>query len=243
MGYLKRYGDRKYRIIYDLPPERGKRRQKRETLEGASRRQAEAILAEREATVLAQRKAIENGDQVKDEVALGELFDKFMDAKRATKESTTVNRYATYVSLYLRPRFGSMKAGSLKPFHLTDAYTQWQAKGPNGNALSGRTVRHVHETLREYPELGRSPRTPQSERRCSRGARRSPEGGQAKTRSANRRGGSGSLKRGQVSHKALKDTGVSQLPAVVLSGGSVRGVHGSSTRGGVGVAVERRKPR
>ena len=71
MGYLKRYGDRKYRIIYDLPPERGKRRQKRETLEGASKRQAEAILAEREATVLAQRKAIENGDQVKDEVTLG----------------------------------------------------------------------------------------------------------------------------------------------------------------------------
>ena len=154
MGYLKRYGDRKYRIIYDLPPERGKRRQKRETLEGASRRQAEAILAEREATVLAQRKAIENGDQVKDEVALGELFDKFMDAKRATKESTTVNRYATYVSLYLRPRFGSMKAGSLKPFHLTDAYTQWQAKGPNGNALSGRTVRHVHETLRNILNWG-----------------------------------------------------------------------------------------
>ncbi len=154
MGYLKRYGDRKYRIIYDLPPERGKRRQKRETLEGASKRQAEAILAEREATVLAQRKAIENGDQVKDEVTLGDLFDKFMETKRATKESTTVNRYATYVSLYLKPRFGSMKAGSVKPFHLTDAYTQWQVKGPNGKAVSGRTVRHVHETLRNILNWG-----------------------------------------------------------------------------------------
>ena len=47
-----------------------------------------------------------------------------------------------------------MKAGSLKPFHLTDAYAQWRVEGPNGKAVSSRTVRHVHETLRNILNWG-----------------------------------------------------------------------------------------
>jgi len=63
-------GDSKYRIIYDVLPEDGKRRQKCETLEAVTKKQAEATLAQREAEVLAQRKALESGNQPKDEIIL-----------------------------------------------------------------------------------------------------------------------------------------------------------------------------
>lgn len=154
MGYLKRFGDRKYRITYDILPENGKRRQKRETLEGVSKKEAEAILAQREAEMLAKRRAIERGEHVKNEILLGELFERFMQAKRNTKESTTLRRYESLVRLYLMPRFGGMKAAGLRPFHLTEAYADWQAKGREGKSVSPRTVRHVHELLRNILNWG-----------------------------------------------------------------------------------------
>jgi integrase len=154
LGYLKRFGDRKYRITYDILPENGKRRQKRETLEGVSKKEAEAILAQREAEILKLRKAIELGEEVKDEIELGELFERFMKAKRTNKESTTLERYDSLVKLYLTPRFGSMKARTLRPFHLTTAYAEWQQKGRDGKTVSSRTVRHAHELLRNILNWG-----------------------------------------------------------------------------------------
>jgi len=122
MGYLKRCGDSKYRIIYDVLPDRGTRRQKCETLEAVTKKQAEAILAQREAQVVAQRKALENGDQTKDEIGLSTLFDLFLQQKRSSKEDNTIRRYETLVKLYLRPRFGAMQAKQLKPHHLMTTY-------------------------------------------------------------------------------------------------------------------------
>lgn len=148
MGYVKRIAEKKYRIYFDGLPERGKRRQKCETLEGVSKRQAEAIVAQREAEVLAKRKALELGEPVKDEITIGELLDKFMASKRTNKESTTLRRYESLVSLYLKPRFGLMKSGKLQPFHLTDAYDDWKENGREGRKVSGRTIRHAHELFR-----------------------------------------------------------------------------------------------
>ena len=154
MGYLKRFNDRTYRIQYDEVPTNGRRRLKRETLKDVTKKEAAAILAQREAEVLAKRKVIESGETVKDEVMLDELFEGFMKAKRTNKESTTLERYDSLVSLYLKPRFGSLKARALKPLHLTNAYSDWVKDGREGRKVSGRTVRHVHELLRNILRWG-----------------------------------------------------------------------------------------
>ncbi len=154
MGYLKRYGDKKYRIIYDVLRSNGKRRQKRETLEGVSKKQAETILADREAAILAQRKALENGDQPKDEVTLSTLFEAFLRQKQGQKEETTVRRYETLIALYLKPKFGNMQAKHLRPHQLMSAYTEWSRHGRDGRALSAKTIRHAHELLRNVLNWG-----------------------------------------------------------------------------------------
>ena len=122
MGYLKRVNDGTYRIQYDVLPVNGTRRLKRETVRDVTKREAAAILAQREAEILAKRRTLERGDEFKDEIMLDELFEGFMKAKRANKESTTLERYESLISLYLKPRLGSLRAGALKPFHLTNAY-------------------------------------------------------------------------------------------------------------------------
>lgn len=155
MGYLKRFGDKKYRIQYAVLPRDGKRQLKRETLEGVSKKQAEAILAQREAEVLAQRKALENGDQTKDEIDLATLFDLFLAQKRSSKEDNTIRRYETLVKLYLRSRFGVMQAKQLRPHHLMTAYSDWLEHGREGRkAVSAKTIRHVHELLRNILNWG-----------------------------------------------------------------------------------------
>jgi integrase len=155
MGYLKRFGERKYRIIYDVLPENGKRRQKRETLEAVTKKQAEAILAQREAEVLAQRKALENGDGAKDEIILSDLFDSFLKQKRKQKEDNTIIRYETLVKLYLKPKFGNMQAKQLKPFHLMAAYSDWLENGrEKRKSVSAKTIRHAHELLRNILNWG-----------------------------------------------------------------------------------------
>jgi integrase len=132
----------------------GKRRQKRETLEDVSRKQAEAILAEREAAILAWRKALEDGEQVKDEATLSTLFEGFLGQKQGQKEETTVRRYETLIRLYLKPKFGHMQAKHLKPHHLMNAYTAWLGDGREGRPLSAKTIRHVHELLRNVLNWG-----------------------------------------------------------------------------------------
>jgi len=75
------------------------------------------------------------------------LFDSFLEAKRGSKESTTVKRYAALVELYLKPLVGTKSARALKAYHLTSAYADWMQNGRNGTPISGSTVRHVHSLL------------------------------------------------------------------------------------------------
>ena len=155
MGYLKRCGESKYRIIYDVLPQDGKRHQKCETLEAVTKKQAESILAQREAEILARRKALENGEQVKDEVTLSKLFEAFLKQKRSQKEENTIRRYESLVKLYLKPKFGGMQAKQLKPYHLTDAYSEWLEHGREGRkSVSAKTIRHAHELLRNVLNWG-----------------------------------------------------------------------------------------
>ncbi|MGA9019076.1 MAG: hypothetical protein WB438_09110, partial [Candidatus Cybelea sp.] len=108
MGYLRKIGDKKFRIIYDVVSVNGKRQQKTETLVGVTKKQAEAILAKRKAAVVA-------GEYLPcADMTMNELFDRFMQAKEGRLAATTLQRYESLLRLYLRPAVGARKVGSVK---------------------------------------------------------------------------------------------------------------------------------
>jgi len=156
MGFVKRLADKRYLVKYDVVPTNGKPRQiKTKTLDGVTKQEAEAFVAERKKEVKSQRNAIATGEQIKDEVLLSDLFADFLGQKRMKKEQNTMRRYDTLVKLYLKPKFGTKKAKHLRPFHLTDAYTDWQQNGREGrDVVSAKTIRHCHELLRNILNWG-----------------------------------------------------------------------------------------
>jgi integrase len=154
MGFIRRLADKRYRIIYDDVPVNGKRQQKTETLEDVSKKDAEAILAERKVQVRKRREALENGGVLKDEVPFSELFEMFLSQKRMQKEENTIRRYDSLVKLYLQPKFGDKQARCVKPHHLTDAYSGWLKDGRDGRKVSAKTIRHVHELFRNILNWG-----------------------------------------------------------------------------------------
>ncbi len=141
---VKRLADKKYRIVYDVPPNTGRpRMQKRETLIGKTRKEANAIRAKR-------IEEVAEGRYVKDDdMTLSELFDRFMAQKKlAGLEVTTLLRYQNLFNCHLIPAFGKKKVKELKQSHLATQYAKWLREGSDSRTLSARTVRHVHETLR-----------------------------------------------------------------------------------------------
>jgi hypothetical protein len=105
LGYLRKIGDKKFRIMYDVVSVDGKRRQKTETLVGLTKQQAEAILAKRKAAVVAGE-YLPSGD-----MTMNDLFDRFMQAKQGRLAATTVQRYECLLRLYLRPAVGAKRVG------------------------------------------------------------------------------------------------------------------------------------
>jgi integrase len=143
MGFIKKLGNRKYLIKFNVPPTNGKaRQQKTETLKGCTKKQAEAILAERKARVA-------SGNYIQEQITVSMLFDRFMAVKRAgSRAPTTLARYGTLYRTYIEPAFGAMLLKNLDQQHLTDAYSRWLIKGKSGRPLSARTIRHVHDLIR-----------------------------------------------------------------------------------------------
>ena len=147
LGYthgIKRLADKKYRIVYDVPPSGDSpRKQKRETLVGVTKKEAEATRAKR-------IEEVTNGQYVKDDdMNLSELFERFMAQKRsAGLESTTLARYQNLFDCHLIPAFGKKKVKELRQSHLVNQYVQWLENGSNEQTISARTIRHAHETLR-----------------------------------------------------------------------------------------------
>ena len=73
MAKPKRLGNKKYMIVYDVPPRNGKaRQQKREILSGVTKIEAEAVLAKRVERAKIHGYADDSG------MTMSELFDKFM---------------------------------------------------------------------------------------------------------------------------------------------------------------------
>ena len=143
MGHLKRVGDKKWRIVYDVtPPDERRRQQKTETLSCVTKTQAQAILAKRE-------EAVVTGTYIQEDITIAVLFERFMQAKAmARRAATTLERYGTLYETYIRPAFGHWRLRNLRQHHLTDAYGAWFQKGKSGRPLSARTLRHIHDLVR-----------------------------------------------------------------------------------------------
>ena len=137
MGYLRKVGDKKFRIVYDIVSVTGRRRQKTETLIGVTKRQAEAVLAKRKATVLAGEFPSSTS------MTMNELFDRFVQSKENRLAATTLQRYECLLRIYLRPAVGTKKVASLRAVDLLAAYTHWTKRG-----VGARTIRHAAELLR-----------------------------------------------------------------------------------------------
>ena len=106
LGYLRKLGDKKFRIMYDVLSVNGTRRQKTETLIGVTKKQAVAILAKRKAAVVA-------GEFTPcADMTMNELFDRFMQAKEGRLAATTLQRYESLLRLYLRPAVGAKKSAA-----------------------------------------------------------------------------------------------------------------------------------
>jgi integrase len=137
LGYLRKIGDKKFRIMYDVVSVNGKRQQKTETLVGVTKKQAEAFLAKRKAAVVVGE-YLPCGD-----MTMNALFDRFVQAKQGRLAATTLQRYESLLRLYLRPVVGTKKVGSVRAVDLLAAYAQWSKR-----SVSGRTVRHAADLLR-----------------------------------------------------------------------------------------------
>ena len=118
MGYLRKLGERKYRIIYDLTSIGGKRRQRTETLCGVTKQQAEAILAKRKNEVSLGELDLES------EISMNELFDRFMHVKSDRLAPSTLQRYEGILHVYLRPAFGAMPVSRVKTADLVATYAR-----------------------------------------------------------------------------------------------------------------------
>jgi integrase len=152
MGYLKSLGNKRFRIVYDLPLENGKRRQKTETLENTNKKAANAVLADRESNV---SKGLYVGDE---STTFGDFFQTFMLKKRQAQKpraASTLQGYASMFSTYLGPSFGSTRVSKISSQQIEAALQSWRGvratqNGPwRKRALAGaRTHRHAFDLLR-----------------------------------------------------------------------------------------------
>jgi integrase len=142
MGSVKRLRDKVYRIVYDIPSAYGKRKQKRETLYGVTKPEAEETLAKRKAQAK-HRQAVRYPN-----MTVAELFGEFFQIKRRTLSASALERYEGLFDNYIGPAVGRTKLIALRPEDLTDAYARWSSNGVGGKPLSGRTVHHLHDLIR-----------------------------------------------------------------------------------------------
>ena len=143
MGYLKRIGPRRYRFAYEGARIDGKRKQQTGTFYDLTKTEAEAELAKLEA------QARDGGHIRNPNLTFKELFSEFMEKKKPPELAiSTYDRYGMFGRFYLLPSFGSMKVRDIRQGHLVSAYEKWRANGSRNKAISGRTVRHVHDLMR-----------------------------------------------------------------------------------------------
>ena len=146
-GHVKRVGDSKYRVVYDLPRSvSGKRRQKTETIFG-NKKKAEGLLNQR----LSEIRDGEYADPGKLTVAV--LFDRFLNSQTALGIKT-LERYSGIATNQIIPTLGRIQLAQLSPLHLQEAYASWLKGGrvDKAGGLSPQSVLACHRLLHRVLE-------------------------------------------------------------------------------------------
>lgn len=132
-------------IKYYLPPDiHGRRKQKRETLPGVTKKEAERILAER----IAQ---IERGQYFEPEnITLREFFGLWLEHVKQRVRPTTYVSYRTMVGNHIVPDLGHINITQLRPAHIQDLYTLklFDGRVDGKGSLSGRSIQYIHHILK-----------------------------------------------------------------------------------------------
>ena len=135
-GSIKKRAKNTWTITVDLPrDERGRRRQKRFTVEGL-KSYAEAKLTQI-LNEMDKGKPIAEG-----RVTVGEYLENWLKEVAVNKRPRTSEGYATLVHNHLIPNVGRVQLNKLTGRHLTKMYTSLLEQG-----LSRNTVHHVHTCL------------------------------------------------------------------------------------------------
>lgn len=137
MSSIRRLTDKKYRIVYNVPSN-GKRKQKTETLAGVTKKEAEAIYAQRMKEVSDGKYAAPNGGMTCDD-----LFVRFMKSRARLCAPSTLQQYEVMLKVRLRPSFGAKKLADIKTIDILSAYESWA-----DSKVGARTIIHAHNLLR-----------------------------------------------------------------------------------------------
>jgi integrase len=143
-GHVRRRGERSWEIKFDLGTDSltGKRRIRYVAFKG-TKRAAELELAR----LVSQNAAGEGVDPSKSTVA--EFVARWeRDWATANVSPKTLERYRQLLRLYVSPLIGSVRIQKLRAVHLNELYSSLlRSGGRNGQALSARSVGHVHRVL------------------------------------------------------------------------------------------------
>ena len=144
-GHIAKKGNRYYVVIHEGPdPATGKPRY-RWHVAGASRGEAEKLLA-------AIVKRVHDGDyRAPDKITVADyLLYRWLPSKRTRVKPSTANSYERNIRLHINPNIGAIPLQRLQPEDLDDLYVKLLTEGKRngaGGGLSAKSVRNIHATL------------------------------------------------------------------------------------------------
>ena len=144
-GHIAKKGNRYYVVIHEGPdPATGKPRYRWHAA-GASRSDAEKLLAE-------IVKRVHDGDyRSPDKITVADyLLHRWLPSKRTRVKPSTANSYERNIRLHINPNIGAIPLQRLQPEDLDDLYVKLLTEGKRNGArggLSAKSVRNIHATL------------------------------------------------------------------------------------------------
>ena len=144
-GHIAKKGNRYYVVIHEGPdPATGKARYRWHAA-GASRGEAEKLLAE-------IVKRMHDGDyRAPDKITVADyLLHRWLPSKRTRVTPSTANSHERNIRLHINPNIGAIPLQRLQPEDLDELYVKLLTDGNRnggGGGLSAKSVRNVHATL------------------------------------------------------------------------------------------------
>ena len=144
-GHIAKKGNRYYVVIHEGPdPATGKPRYRWHAA-GASRSEAEKLLAE-------IVKRMHDGDyRAPNKITVSDyLLHRWLPSKRTRVKPSTANSYERNIRLHINPNIGAIPLQRLQPEDLDEMYVKLLTDGKRngaGGGLSAKSVRNVHATL------------------------------------------------------------------------------------------------